>query len=104
MGEAKTNPVAIAKREGKLVNPISVESILIITDLAQIGLAHLNQLLPEMKSVVEKGDAAITPDQLRKFEELTVDGPEVIAHFSNICQYIRESARAGSDSGSEGAQ
>lgn len=92
MGEAKKNPNSIAKQEGKLVSPISVESILIITDLAQIGYTQLKQLLPEMKKVVEAGGATLTKEQLRKFEELVADGPEVITHFSNMCQYIRESA------------
>lgn len=99
MGEAKKNPKSIAKQENELVSPISGESILIITDLAQIGHTHLKQLLPEIKKVVETGGATITKEQLRKFEELVADGPEVITHFSNMCQYIRESVEKENSDG-----
>lgn len=107
MGEAKNNPTAQTKAEGKIapkekddqmkVNPISVESILIITDLAQIGHTHLSQLLPDMRKVVAEGGSNLTAEQLRKFEQLVADGPEVIAHFSNMCQYIYESAKQAKD-------
>ena len=89
------NNNADTKPENKEIPPMTESHILVITELAQLGMMFLKNAIPQYEADLNK-DSGAGARKRQHFSHLKslyeVAGPETVSHFQRICEMLIERA------------
>lgn len=101
MEEAKG--ISEVKNDDGCVTPMSNDHLVVITELAKIGLDYLKTAIPAIKGKSDDDPLKPSKDVIGHLESLTgVAGEDAVAHFYHICQFIYDQDASAKAVTSEG--
>lgn len=93
-------PTASSTAPEKEAPPLTNQHIFVITELAKVGLSYLKAIVNDPSFKIDDPDPAKAAAQENHLKGLAnIAGPETVAHFDKMSQYIFEQEQAAKNSG-----